>query len=181
MVEGAVVFHQFIEADSLPPKGKVFRIEANEEQRAYLARRFDLVALEALDAEVTLRPLPKGETIALEGHFSAEIVQKCVISLQPFASSVKGSVTRRFGSVPSLDEDVEILIEMDEEEPPEPLDDGKIDICEAVAEEFGLNLDPFPRSPDVEFEGYEAGNNKEEAENDGPFAALAALKDKMKE
>ena len=56
--------------------------------------------------------------------------------------------------------------------------DGQaIDIGEAVAQSFGLALDPYPRSPDAEARLREAGVLSEEQA--GPFGALAALKDKL--
>jgi len=175
------MFHRYIDIESIPPKGKTLKIDAKEAEMAELAERFSLVSVKEFFAKITVRPLPKGEIFALEGKYEAKIVQNCVISLQPFESSVKGSVSRRFGSALPIEEDVEVLIEMDVEDPPEPLDEGRIDVAEAVAEEFGVNLDPFPRSQDADFEGFQVGDDEEEVENASPFAALAALKEKMKE
>lgn len=175
------MFHRYIDVESIPPKGKTIKIEADDAERAELATRFELVSVEVFFAEILVRPLPKGKFFILEGKYEAKIVQNCVISLQPFESSVKGSISRRFGSAPPIEEDVEVLIELDEEDPPEPLDEGRIDVAEAIAEEFGVNLEPFPRSPGSDFEGYQVGNENEKVEKAGPFAALAALKEKMKE
>jgi hypothetical protein len=60
---------------------------------------------------------------------------------------------------------------LEDEDPPEPLDSGHIDLAALAVEFLALALDPFPRkpgavfadAPDVETEG-------------GPFAALSALK-----
>jgi len=175
------MFHRYLDVAAIPPKGKSLRIEAEEAERADLAERFSLEEVKSFKGEITVTPLPKGENFVLEGKYEAEIVQICVISLQPFSCSVKGCVSRRYGPPPPEEEDIEILVEMDEEDPPEPLDEGRIDAAEALVEEFGVALDPFPKSPEAQFEGYQVGGEESEAESPGPFAALAALKDKMKE
>jgi uncharacterized metal-binding protein YceD (DUF177 family) len=54
---------------------------------------------------------------------------------------------------------------------------ASIDLGEAVAETLSLSLPPYPRAPDAEAALKDAGV-KTEAEA-GPFAALAALKDKL--
>ncbi len=175
------MFHRYLDVAAIPPKGKFLRIEADEAERNDLAERFGLEDVKSFSGEVSVTPLPKGENFVLEGKYEAEIVQICVISLQPFGCSVKGCVSRRYGPPPPGEEDVEVLVEMDEEDPPEPLDEGRIDAAEALAEEFGIALDPFPKSPEAQFDGYQVGSDESEAEDAGPFAALAALKDKMKE
>ena len=42
----------------------------------------------------------------------------------------------------------------DEDDPDEPIIDGIIDIGEVAAERLGLEINPFPRAPDAEFNGY---------------------------
>ena len=46
--------------DRLPSDGVTFAITASAHEREGLARRFDLVALDALEAEGTVRPCPSG-------------------------------------------------------------------------------------------------------------------------
>jgi uncharacterized metal-binding protein YceD (DUF177 family) len=57
-----------------------------------------------------------------------------------------------------------------------------IDLGEAVAETMSLSLDPWPRVADAEAVLRDAGVKGEEEAlaQTGPFAALAALKDKLK-
>ena len=55
---------------------------------------------------------------------------------------------------------------------------ASIDIGEAAAETLALALDPYPRAPDAG-EALKAAGVKGEEEA-GPFAALAALKGKLR-
>ena len=56
---------------------------------------------------------------------------------------------------------------MGEEDEPDPLIDGKIDLGALAAEFFALGLDPYPRKPGVSFEA------PEDAADDSPLADLA--------
>jgi len=56
-----------------------------------------------------------------------------------------------------------------DEDDPDPVIDGKIDLGALATEFFALGLDPYPRKPGVEFVA-----PAESAPPDSPFAALAA-------
>lgn len=148
--------------------GEVFRqhIVAGEPERAALARRFGLVSLDSLVADVELLREPAG-TILLTAEFTAEFAQHCIVTLDPVAGNVAERFQLRYGppeaepEAPSGDDDPAF----------EPLAGESIDIGEAVAQECSLSLPPFPRAPGAVVEIDAA-----EAADDGPFAALAKLR-----
>ena len=141
-------------------------IEASEAECAALARRFDLVAIDRLTAEVEL--LRQGlERIRLRATFAAEFVQNCVVTLDPVA----GRVSERFALIygpPELENSGVGGIE--DEAAFEPLAGDAIDIGEAVAQEFALALPPFPRSAAAD-----EATALPAADDPGPFAGLARL------
>ena len=55
-----------------------------------------------------------------------------------------------------------------DEDEPDPVIDGKIDLGALAAEFFALGLDPYPRKPGAAFE-----QGAECAPADSPFSALA--------
>ena len=57
---------------------------------------------------------------------------------------------------------------LDDEDEPDPVIGGKIDLGALTAEFFALGLDPYPRKPGATFEQ----NTKSEV-TDSPFSALA--------
>lgn len=63
------------------------------------------------------------------------------------------------------------LEEEGDEDPPDLIVDGRIDLGALAAEFLALGLDPYPRKPGAAFEPGE-----EEAGRDSPFAALARLR-----
>jgi uncharacterized metal-binding protein YceD (DUF177 family) len=72
-----------------------------------------------------------------------------------------------------VEESSEIVLDGDAE-PVEPLDDGMIDIGEAVAQQLSLALDPFPRAPGATLE--QEADLSDHSPRESPFAALAKLR-----
>ncbi len=69
----------------------VYRLVTSAAERAALARRFDLVALESLAA--TVRLTRQGRDISLAAELTADVVQLCGVTLEPFASQVTDQAT----------------------------------------------------------------------------------------
>jgi len=149
--------------------GEPFRqhIAASESERAALARRFGLVSLDRLEAEVELMRETTG-TILLSATFDAEFAQECIVTLDPVAGSVSERFQLRYGP-PAAEPDASF----GEDDPAfEPFEGEAIDIGEAVAQEFSLALPPFPRAADAAIELDTAADEAAE----GPFAALAKFR-----
>jgi uncharacterized metal-binding protein YceD (DUF177 family) len=142
------------------------RIEATAEERQRLSRRFDLISLDRLEAEVELRR-QSPEVILLEAEFAAEFAQCCAVTLEP----VRGAVSDRFSLVygPAPEEEQEIALTTDEPAF-EPLDGKSIDIGEAVAQELSLALPIFPRDPEATIDEAATAEPLQ-----GPFATLARV------
>jgi uncharacterized metal-binding protein YceD (DUF177 family) len=140
-------------------------IAANPAERAALAARFALVALDRLEADVEL-VREHGGTVLLRAAFEAEFAQECTVTLDPVAGSVSERFQLRYGP-PDAEPDAPAG---DDDPAFEPLFGEVIDIGEAVAQEFSLALPPFPRAADAMIESEPA-----ESPPDGPFAVLARL------
>ena len=147
-------------------------VTATPEQRVLLAKRFGIVALDSLSAEIRLKP--ENGLIRVSGHLEADVVQNCVVTLEPFASHVEDDFTTDFSehAVEEGTEEGDALFDPDYEAP-EPIEDGVIDIGELTAQFLALALDPYPRAPGVALERVWAGG--EDAEK-SPFAVLKGLK-----
>ena len=148
----------------------VLTVEANSQECKCLAQRFELVSIASLVASLKLRLNPVGE-VDISGRLDAEVVQTCVVSLEPVIARLAESFSLRYA--PGAREPREDLsFGPDEEQPPEPLFDDTIDLGEVVAQQLALALDPFPRAPGAEIDGpTDAGSV-----SDGPFLGLDALK-----
>ena len=150
-------FPRPIPTDSLPEGGATFDVAATPEERHALARRLDLVGLEALSARGRVERLPAGGTLVrVSGTLEAAVVQECVVTLEPLASAVRAPLERLYGDAPvavaaaTSDGAAGELVVDPEGEDIEPLPGGGvIDVGEAVVEELALTLDPYPRAPDA--------------------------------
>jgi hypothetical protein len=152
-----------------------YRPKASEAEREALARRLGIQALDRLEAEVRLSRM--AGDFRLEAELSADLVQACVVTLEPVPETIAESFTLRYR--PGIDEDEadRLALENPEDEIIEPLMGEWIDIGEAVAQQLSVAMDPYPRvsgawPSDVEVD--EASDAP--IARRSPFDVLAALK-----
>ena len=137
-------------------------VEANAAECAALAGRLQVIEVRALRCRFGLRR--QGAVVMSEGVLAAEVVQACVVTLEPVEQRVEERFTVHF--VPEGQEGDD----GDPEAPDEiPYAGGMIDLGEAAAEQLALALDPYPRAPGAVLE-------MEEEPEAAPFAALAAFR-----
>jgi hypothetical protein len=166
-------FSRIIRVDALPRDGERFSLEANASEREALAAFLKLPSIEALNATLTVKRAARGGARVI-GTVRGELTQTCVVTLEPFPAAVEEEVDVRFA--PSEDasaarrprEEPETVSMTDEDEP-DPLVDGRIDLGALAAEFFALGLDPYPRKPGVEYEEQPVAEAEDEAT---PFAIL---------
>ena len=162
-------FSRPLAAESVGTQPVERRIEAGPAERAALAGRFGLLALDRLEAVLSLRR-DKGDIIRLEGHFLADAVQSCVVSLAPVPAHIEADFETSYSAsaVMAAEEDLDPL----GEDAPEPITAGEIDLGEAVVQQLAVTLDPYPRAPGAALAA------ATETEPLSPFAVLSALKKK---
>ncbi|RNJ64490.1 MAG: DUF177 domain-containing protein [Porphyrobacter sp. IPPAS B-1204] len=162
-----------IKARPLP--GEPVVIEASAEERAALAARFGLGAVESLRAEVALEQKPRA--IRATGRLRAAIMQPCAISAEDFPVTIDEPLDLRFvedNARPAAEGDE---IELEADDCDEIGYSGEMfDLGEAVAQTLGLAIDPYAEGPNADAARKAAGIVAE-GEQDGPMAAmLAALR-----
>ncbi len=147
-------------------------IEASDAERAALATRFGLIAIERLAADYAL--LRDAGGIVATGHVSAAVTQACVATAEPVPARIEEDFAIRFvagagyagGEIELAADALDTMF----------FDGGAIDLGEAAAETLALALDPFPRSAQAEAV-LKAAGVKAEDEVAPPKGALAGLKD----
>jgi uncharacterized metal-binding protein YceD (DUF177 family) len=165
--------------DTLGEAPRQVEIEADKGERAALAERFGLVAIDRLEAQSTLSR--QGGTVTATGTVRAAVTQSCIATAEPVEEQVDAPFRIEFRPEPegtNPDEEVELA----EAELDVVFYDGAaIDLGEAVAETLSLSLNPYPRAPGADEALYEAGVKDEEQATleSSPFAALQGLKDKL--
>ena len=143
----------------------------NDQERAAIAGWLGISDVETFSARI--RILRAGSDQYLyTASFAADVVQACVVTLEPVRSHLTGDFSRRFHVTPKTlrrapgpssheiattdDEDIEVLV------------DPIIDVARPVLEELSLALDPYPRAEGAIF----AGPRDETSTAASPFAVL---------
>ena len=149
-----------VAVDRLPA---ALTVDANPAECTALAARLHIEGVLSLRCRFSLRR--RGEIVEAEGELQAEVVQTCVVSLEPVQQGVMDRFVVRFVPAGS---------EREDEDPDSPdelgYEGGTIDLGEAAAEQLALALDPYPRRPDATLDP------AADAEADTPFAALSSLR-----
>lgn len=168
-------FSRTVRADTIGVDPKHVHVEAGEAERAALAKRFGLVALNRLEADVEVSRATAD--IVARGKVRATVEQSCVATGEPVAAEIDERFTVYFRPPPTGDSGEE-GVELGEDEMDVIFSEaGMVDVGEAVAQTLALHLDPYPRAQGAEA-ALKAAGVKDEGEA-GPFGALAALKDKL--
>lgn len=148
-------------------------VDADDAERAALATRFDLIGIDRLSGDFTVRREAAG--IAVEGRIAANVVQACSVTGNPLPASIDEPVALLFVAAGTETQDEVELGDGDLDVI--SYDGGAIDLGETAAETMALALDPFPRGEDAAAALKAAGVISEEEA--GPFGALAGLRDKL--
>lgn len=156
-------------------------IEADEAERHALAKRLGLVDLPALHATLEAKWVRGGRYLRLAGRLHAELVQTCVVTLEPVAGEIEANFKNLYYSdADEADRDGE-----PPDEEAECLTGDSLDVGEAVAVELALAMEPYPRKPGVSLEigpktpenrGFSMQEEATERTFSKPFEGLAALR-----
>lgn len=122
-------------------------LEPDAAARARIVKALDLASLDAFTAEMELVPSPVGWR--LSGRVRASLAQICGITLDPLPLEIDAPFSLTLAEAVEQDSD-EIIITL-EDESPDLIENGQIDLGQYAVEQLALRLDPFPRKPGAEF------------------------------
>ena len=148
------------------PGGVKRTLEPDAAARARIVKALDLASLDAFTAEMDLAPSPAGWR--LSGRVRASLAQTCGITLEPLPLEVDASFALTLAEAVEEDSE-EIVITLDDESP-DLIENGQIDLGQYAVEQLALRLDPFPRKPGAEFV------QPPEPAEISPFAVLKQLR-----
>lgn len=154
--------------------GERLDLTADEAERASIAGRLGLSALDRFDAHVCLSRT--GAVVRAEGRIAATLEQSCVVTGEPVSAHIDEPFNLLFTPEPQgARPEEEVEVELGEADCDVAFYDGAaIDLGSAIADTLALCIDPYPRSASADSALREAGVLTEEQAS--PFAALAALK-----
>lgn len=179
MTEGAerAEAPRLITLEEVGRRGLAVAFEAGPRERAALARRLELLALDRLAAAFRFEPAAEADGgIRVSGTIEADVVQRCVATLEPVPQAIRETIAVLYAPAPADRPEREVEVPPDGEAP-EPLPEAGVDVGALAAEHLALLLDPYPRHPDAPPEPLEYATG--EAAGTTPFAALGQLKSKL--
>ena len=142
-----------IDVATIKPDGLAIQFEATETERSELAKLFDIPAVVRLNASFKLTR--KGTRVKVRGDVSGIVTRLCVLSLDAFDMDFHEPV--------SIDYDEpreESASDDGDDEGPDPIIDGQIDLGALAAEFTALSLEPYPKKPGVSFDYHEDDDDK---------------------
>jgi uncharacterized metal-binding protein YceD (DUF177 family) len=165
-----------VRISEVPQEGRSYRLEPDERIRAAIATAVGLAAVPRLQADFTLSRNGR-DGLRVSGQVTASVGQTCVVSLEPMESEVSEPIELAFtaeGERTPRSLAVDVSAGLDAADPPEPLENGSVDLGRIAVEFLVLGIDPYPRKPDARFQA--PANVLEEDAAAHPFAALQSLK-----
>jgi len=166
-------FHLSTNLGRLGQAGDEIGFSASAEERAALARLAEVLEVPSFAARIGLKKLSPNRFL-VSCALTADVVQACVVSLEPVPAHIEKQFRRELHYTPNLRRPVEgeVTLSPEEEEGPEEIGSLHYDLAGPLVEEFLLALDPYPRAPGVAFTPPEDADAKPES----PFAVLKSLK-----
>ncbi len=167
-------FHLVIAVDDIPISGLDIEPSVSEDIIASLCERFLVDGLQNIFIKAHAARFDK-DGFFLRGLMRADVLQTCVVSLEPVWSHVEANFDVEFqpeAHVAALDVDPEDF----ETEVPEPIGPEGADIGDVIGQIFALEIPLYPKHPDAELDPQ---FSSEMAENRAsPFAVLRNLEKK---
>ena len=157
-----------VTVDDIPETGLHVEIDASEAVRAEMAALIGVRELPRLSGTFDLAR--RGAGVRVTGRVSARVGQMCVVTLEPVENDLEETVDLIFA--PQLSDSLPAKAETtqrrtSEEDPPEPLVGGKLDLGVIATEFLVLGINPYPRKTDAEFASIRADDDDAR-----PFAEL---------
>jgi uncharacterized metal-binding protein YceD (DUF177 family) len=164
-----------VAVEKIPDTGLHRDLEADQATCDAVADVGGLRAVLSVNASLDVTPM-RGGRFHVTGQVRARIGQTCVVTLEEIETDIDEPIDLIFAppdQIPEMAALVDEAEETDEDtpDPPEPIENGIIDLGRLATDALYLAVDPYPRKPDVVFEPLVEAPDPE----DHPFAALKAL------
>ena len=169
-----------IHVQGLSGKPVIVHIEAGPDELRDMRERWAVAGLESATADVEVSRW-KRDGVRIKGHVRADIVQTCVVTLDPVESRIDRSFEALF--VPENSkltrretiENGEMMVDPEGPDAPETFAGDTIDVGPVCEEFIVLAIDPYPRKEGAIFET-ETDYNPVPEDRSSPFSELEGWK-----
>ena len=180
--DGETPFSYIVKVGHISANPVTVTLSADAGERTGLADLWQVEEVGALSAELQIARWKK-DGIRIRGTVKADIVQACIVTLEPVPSHIEEEIDQIF--IPegsklariTTDASGEMVVDPDGPDLPELFAGDSIDAGAVVAEFAALAIDPYPRNADADF----ADHIEDDGSNDRRASAFSALKDWKKD
>lgn len=157
-------------------------LSADARELEGVARLWQVESVKSLSAELQIARWKK-DGVRIRGHVIADIVQACVVTMEPIEAHIDEPLDQIF--IPegsklariTLDGQGEMVVDPDGPDAPELFQGDSIDAGAVVTEFAALAIDPYPRKDGVDFRDH----IEDDGANDRKPSAFSVLKDWKKD
>jgi hypothetical protein len=171
----AIPFEYSYNLGRLGSAGDEVVVSARGDELVKLARWADVRSVESFSAKVVLQRVSTSR-FTYDADLKAEIVQDCVVTLQPVRTTLNRKLRRELhlADASRLAPEGDVLVDptSDEDDVREEIANLHYDLAGPLLEELVMAIDPYPKAPGAAFDQpVEAAGRPE-----SPFAVLKNLK-----
>lgn len=167
-------FSHILKVEDIPLKETKHNIVANADELEYLQNLLEVVSVDSLSGYVKTIIDKKTNRLDILGNVKATVVLNSVVSLKDFSQNYDIDFSN-FYDLKAKPEDFDGLEFGLEDEIPDVIVGGAIDIAELLIEQIALAIDEYPR---IEGEVFNFKSEFDPEEKKNPFAVLEQLKKK---
>ena len=170
-------FSYLVKVGNISANPVTVKVVADERERRELAEVWQVLEVKSLRSEVYLSRWKK-DGVRVNGRVEADIVQACVVTLEPVESVVSEQFEQIFVPEGSklarvvAKDAAEMVLDPDGPDLPQEFAGDAIDVGEAISEFAALAIDPYPRKQGVEFDDHIESSADSRNDRPNPFAAL---------
>ncbi len=168
------LFSYPIEVDGLSSSVKKYQITASAKDLVYLTEVLKVPAVKSCTAEIWLKHNRRDHTLDVTGKVKAELELTSVISLENFDKVYEGDFALHYDTKATYKDIRDMEPEFDDDVP-DIVEDGKIDLGDIIIEQVALMIEDYPRK-DGEVFVFESEFDAETTEAMNPFNVLKKLK-----
>ncbi len=175
LVGESAISHR-VSVTRLPQSGMPVKLKADAKELQRLAEAHELVEVTSFEADLLVKKWRK-DGVKISGTVKADIVQNCVVTLEPLSNSVSNDIDAVFVpensklARPQISGEGEIVLDYEGPDMPETFAGDTIDVGALAEELFGLAIDPYPRKDGAAFE-FQGESTPEVPDKPSPFAKL---------
>jgi uncharacterized metal-binding protein YceD (DUF177 family) len=167
------IFSYPLIVEDLSANEKLFALKANDAERAYIKDVLKVPAVKTFDAEIKVKFSKKEHRLDVWGTIKTLLELESVISLELFNKKYNIEFALVYDTKMTRKEQKEL--EELQDDVPEIITHGKIDLADIAIEQIALNMDDHPRKKGEKFD-FKPNFDENEPTGKNPFEVLAKLK-----